>query len=155
METKDFKSYYGNDRRKIYLLFSDQFVYSKENFNAGKISENDEVLLKNFGLKPNRKLLFSYHSGGNRSMTAQISRKNVLRKNNFKKIETGNSKLLYFRTFENDTAIFIDNLIPYKRKFIRIAERSKKIPLSIKDSSENKEKQQTFIFPEVFTEKPF
>ena len=151
-ETVFHKDYYGNDRKKIYFRFSEKFAYSKENFNAGKLKKEDSVFFNEIHLKPSRKMLFSYHSFG-RNMVAILENHSFKNKENYKTKIAENGKSFLYQSSKNDSAMIIDNLYPFGRKYIRVIEKSKINP-NIKPKSEA-EKQEVFIFPEITKKKPF
>lgn len=148
----DNECYYGNDRKKIYFRFSEKYSYSKQNFNADKVENKDISLLKELNIKPSRKMLFSYHSFG-RDMIAILEPHSFPPRKEYRKITAENGKLLLYRFSKSDSAIVIDNLYPFGKKYIRVIEKTKMLPNS--KSRNIDEKQQVFIFPEISKEKPF
>jgi len=148
----DNECYYGNDRKKIYFRFSEKYSYSKQNFNADKIKSKDILLLKELDIKPSRKLLFSYHSFG-RDMIAMLESRSFPGEMEYRKIISENGKSFWYRFSKSDSAIVIDNLYPFGKKYIRVIEKTKMLPNT--KSKNIGEKQETFIFPEISMEKPF
>ncbi len=147
------KSFYANDRKKIYFQFADKFSYTKENFNAAQFKPLDYKVLKEFNVKPSRKILFTYHSFG-RNMVAVLEPKFFADKTNYKEVKTGNGRSFLYRSETMDSAMVVDNLYPFKNKYIRVIEKTKRIPgnSAVKPKSQQ---QETYIFPEISAQKPF
>lgn len=147
------KSYYGNDRKKIYFQFSPRFSYSERNFNALQYLPRDFKMLKEFAIQPSQRVLFTYHSYG-RNMAAVLEPKSLGKNTRYHEVKTSNGRSFLYHSETQDSAIVVDNLYPFKNRYIRIIEKTKRLPgnAPVKQKSEQ---QETFIFPEITDKKPF
>ena len=134
-------------------LLSPRFSYSENNFNADQFSALDYKILKEFNTKPSRKILFTYHSFG-RNMVAVLEPKSAGRNKKYQEVKTNNGRSFLYHSEIRDSAIVVDNLYLFKNKYIRIIEKTKRIPTN-SASKLKPEQQETFIFPEMSDKKPF
>ena len=124
------------------LGLSDKYVYRKENFNATELTVETEKLLTEFGIQKPKNILFSY--GSNMRMAAAfLMRKNEVDLRSYKKAFTDKNQEFYFKRTEDDRNVYLENIYPYKNRFIRVVERN------MKTKNQDKYYEQTFIFPEI------
>jgi len=145
------KSYYGNDKKKIYFRFSEKYSYSKQNFNVNEIKDSDRELLKDFDVIPSRKMLFSYHSQS-REMMAFLLR-SIPGQNKYETANPKTGKEFFYHIKETDKVLLIDNIFPFQGEFIRVIEKTAK--MNFTSNKKNEILQETFIFPEITRNKPF
>lgn len=131
------KTYYINKKSGIKISFSGKYFYRKENFNAMELTPKTEKLLKDFNIVKPKNILFSYDSGTRAALAILISKSQI----DFDKYQDGVSdknQTFYYNERED-----LQNLYPYKNKYVRVIERSS---LRIHKKPTN---HQTFIFPEI------
>lgn len=136
------KTYYINKKSGIKISFSDRYVYRKENFNATKLTPKTEKLLKDFNIVKPKNILFSYDSGTRAALAILISKSQI----DFDKYQHGapdKNQTFYYSEREDQQNLYLENLYPYKNKYVRVIERSS---LRIHKKPTN---HQTFIFPEI------
>ena len=149
MFENNFKSYFGNDAKKIYINFSDKYFYSKIGFNANQLSTNDLELAEEFGVQP-KKILFSYHSNSGREVMAFLLKKNQIDLQIFEK-ENDDNSTFFFKTNKKANYIYRENVYPFQNKFIKIIEKS---PNFLDKNGEKIIDDKTRIFPIISNEKP-
>lgn len=142
-------SYYANDRKKIYILLSDQYFYDKKYFNSQELLPKDIQLLQDFNLK-SKKILFSYHSPSGRESAALFQNSGEINFKKFNRSKTENM-VLFYRTEIRGKMTFRENIFAYKNRWIHIVEKSPSV-LSGKSDSTNINKLR--IFPSISNEKP-
>lgn len=146
-KNEDNISYYGNDSLKLYLLFSNDFHYSKENFHADHLTEEDIKLFRDFNIKRSRKILFAYHSKNSRNVMAYLPRKKI-KKDQYERIKTSQTDF-YFKIKEDSMFIYKENIFSYKHKYIAVIEKTYKTP-----HKHYKPEPKTYIYPEISNIKP-
>ena len=147
------KSYYANDRKKIYFQFAEKFVYNEDNFNATQLSLQDLAFLEEFHIKPSRKILFTYHSFG-RDMVAILEPKSAKTKLQYKLVEIEDGTVFLSKTTIQDSVLVVQNLFPFKNKYIRVIEKTRRTPV-LKKEKEKSKLQGVYIFPSISSSKPF
>lgn len=144
------QSFYGNDKKHLYIGFSNQYVYNKIGFNAYSPSTADIDLLSEFNYQP-KHLLFSYHSSTERQAMAILMSKQEINMNDFLKKEEEKGSVFYYKITQKTRFSYAQNIYPYGNKYILVIEKYPNIT-STKKGKANGEK--TRIFPEVLKEKP-
>lgn len=144
--------YYGNDHKKLYLFFSDRFLYRESNFHADKLSDADCALLSDFGITKPKKMLFAYHSPNSRSVIAFYVGRAAIDFSLYEKYNTVDNRVVYFKNRDDESGHYADNIYPFKNRYLRIIEktyfdkkRSSKIVVN---------KPEAYIFPVITTVKP-
>lgn len=140
-------SYYGNDRKHLYIQLSDKFLYSEENFNAKELNKADVELLNEFNLKP-RNILFSYHSTDREAMTFLMP-KNRINLVEGKTMRTAEGVILNYQSFVKGGYVYRKNLSPYKNRYLMVIEKT------LLPAKQNQMKAtKTLIFPKITSKKP-
>ena len=146
---KDYKSYFGNDKKKIYVKFSDKYIYDRIGFNANLLSTNDLELAKEFNVEP-KHILFSYHSNSGKEVMAFLVNKSQIDLNGLTK-ENDNSSIFYFKTVEKNKFFYRENIYPFQNQFVKIIEKS---PIFLDKNGIKIIGDKTKIFPQITAEKP-
>lgn len=146
-QDKKHQSYYGNDAEKIYINFSDKFVYNEIGFNAHQLSTADVKLLQEFKLEP-QNLLFSYHSNSGRQAMAFILKRNNI---NFSEYQQNTENGFYYKMKEEKFLLYRENIYPFGKNFVKVIEKS---PIFKNKDGEKIIDEKTRIFPEILTSKP-
>jgi hypothetical protein len=149
MFKKNSKDYFGNDNKKIYVKFSDKYIYDRIGFNANQLSTNDLELAEEFKVEP-KQILFSYHSNSGKEVMTFLLNKNQVELDTFTKESDGNS-IFYFKTSEKANYVYRENVYPFQNKFIKIIEKS---PNFLDKNGRKIIDDKTRIFPIISDKKP-
>lgn len=136
------KTYYINEKSGIQISFSDKYFYRESNFNASELTSKTEKLLKDFKIVKPKNILFSYDSG-TRSALAMLISKHQIDFEKYQQTLSDKNQKFYFKEREDNHYLFLENIYPYKNKYVLVIERSSK---RIHKKPDN---HQTFIFPEI------
>lgn len=144
---KDNRSYYGNERRHLYIQLSDKFLYREDTFNVKELRSSDVQLLCEFNLKP-RSILFSYHSMDRESITL-LKSKSKINLSEWKIMRAVDGANIYYQSFVKKGYVYRKNLYPYKNRYIMVLEKTA-VPSKLNQIKPTR----TLIFPKILSKKP-